>query len=60
MQTRNVIIQIQDSSGNWIPTGVVENSPPQIKNALEQAKRLYVTKARAVDSVSGSLIDVLF
>ena len=56
----NVIIKVQDVSGNWLDIRIIENLGDRyIRSALVQAKSSYPTKrVKATDS-NGMLIDLL-
>ena len=55
-----VDIQIQDGTGNWRTFSVTQNIPAMIVAEMRQLKNNYPEfRVRAVDNVSGQLIDIL-
>jgi hypothetical protein len=57
--TRDVAIQYQDASGNWITSMTVPNEPPVILNGMKSVARLCQgRRVRAVEQ-DGRLVDLL-
>lgn len=60
--SREVIVQTQDSQGNWRTVGRAQNIPEHIQSALKSAVRqsqAQPKKARVIDAKTKSLVDML-
>lgn len=55
----NVQIQYQDLTGNWRTINQYSNTTFLVINmALESVVKQYKTRARAIDSTTGSIVDL--
>ena len=58
-QSDLVQIQVQDSTGNWLTYGLVENDPQRILSEMQHLSQTHCgARVRAIDS-SGRIVEIL-